>query len=118
MNALVTPPAAVLDVEAAAAKHLTAALRRHGCTVHRQAVGAAGLLQADVWKGTEHLLMCLLAAVAQNEPTALTTDEAKAFRLEAQRSNADPWVAHIVLGPEMELHWLDWRPLETPRPSE
>lgn len=111
MNALESPPAAVLDVEAAAAKHVTAALRRYGCTVQRQAGGTVGLLQADVWKGTQHLLMCLLAAVAPSEPTALTADEARAFRLEAQRANADPWVAYVVLDPGMELKRLDWRPL-------
>ena len=117
MNALESPPAAVLDVEAAAALHLVAALRRSGCTVQRQAVGTVGLLQADVWRGTQHLLMCLLAAVAPSEPTALTADEARTFRLEAQRANADPWVACVVLGAEMELRRLDWRPLEEQRPS-
>lgn len=117
MNLLARPPAAVLDVEAAAAKHLTVALRRYGCTVHRQDVGTVGLLQADVWKGAKHLLMCLLAAVAPSEPAGLSADEAKAFRLEAKRTNADPWVAYVVLDPDMELKRLDWRPLEAPRPS-
>lgn len=112
MNALEAPRAAALDVEVAAADHLAAALRRSGCTVRRQAVGASRLLQMEVWRGTGHLLMRLRAALAPNEPVTLNADEAKAFRLEAQRANAEPWVAYVALGPEMELRRLDWRPLE------
>ena len=83
MNALEVPGAATLDVEATAADCLIAALRRHCCTAVQRASGTSEFALVEVWKGNEHLLMCVRPAVAPAEASKLVEDEAYGFRCEA-----------------------------------
>ncbi|HVN77031.1 MAG TPA: hypothetical protein VMT19_11990 [Thermoanaerobaculaceae bacterium] len=108
----------VLDVQAAAEDHVIGALRRLRCSIVRRTSEPGEVSPIEAWKVTEHILMHVRGAVTPDEPPPLTPRERDEFRRLAARANAEPWIAEVALGNNLELVRLDWWPMESREPRE
>lgn len=99
------------DVAEAAEEHALAALREMHFTMVHSRTEAPGSPGIKAWKGTQHILVQINAAVAPHEPAALNLQERHELRHRAADAGAVAWEARVVLGPGMELVRLEWWPL-------
>ncbi|HVN33050.1 MAG TPA: hypothetical protein VMT45_13800, partial [Thermoanaerobaculaceae bacterium] len=88
------------------------------CSIVRHVLDTNGRSPVEAWKVRQHLLMHVTSAVEPDEPPDLTQQEKRAFRQLAARANAEPWMAKVLMRPDLELVRLDWWPLEALDPRE
>ena len=111
-------PMAVLDVYAAAEDHVLAALRRLHFTIVKRANRITSPHVVEAWTGSYHVFMHVSAAVDPDQPPVLTPEERRTLQQRARSAGGEAWGAKVVLQPDRQLAWLDWRPLEERAPGE
>jgi len=101
-----------VEVEEVAQACVIAALRKlHFSVVQRDAtLPGPGAIEA--WKGMNRIFVKVNMAVSPAEPRSLTHDQEENLRNRAARADSQAWEARVLLGPDLELAHLEWRPLE------
>ena len=106
-----------IDVEAVARTAVVAALRQLHLTVVGDGSTPADESVIEAWKGKEHILVLVNAAVAPDAPGELAAAQELDLLRRAARADAEAWEARVQLGPDMTLRRLDWRPIEDRGPD-
>jgi hypothetical protein len=103
---------ATLEVEEVAEACVVAGLRKLGFTIARPGArnSAAGLIEA--WKVRQRVIVRVNTTVSPEEPRPLTPGEEQELRRRAKRDGGQAWEAQALLGADLELVQLEWRPLE------
>jgi hypothetical protein len=103
---------ATLEAEEAAMACVAAALRRLHFSVAQRDPKSPGAAGIEAWKGTQRIVVHVTTIVSPARPQPLTHDEEQEPRRQASRADGQPWEARVLLGPDLELVQLEWRPLE------
>lgn len=103
---------AALEAEEVAETCAADALRKMGFTIVRSGVRAPVAELIEAWKGRQHVVVRVNAAVSPSKPQPLTIEDEKELRRRAKRTGGQAWEARVLLGADLELVQLEWRPLE------
>lgn len=103
---------ATLEAEEVAEQYAAAGLRELGFTIVRSGARAPVAELIEAWKARQRVVVRVNATVSPEEPRPLTPTEEQNLRRRAKRTGGQAWEARVVLGADLELVQLEWRPLE------
>ena len=103
---------ATLEAEEMAEACAVAGLRKLGFTIVRAGARAAVGTFIEAWKARQRVVVRVNTTVSPEKPRSLTLEEEQDLRRRAKRTGGQAWEAQVLLGSDLELVQLEWRPLE------
>jgi hypothetical protein len=101
-----------LEAEEVAETCAADALRKMGFTIVRPGVRAPVAELIEVWKARQRVVVRVNTTVSPAEPQPLTIEQEQDLRRRAKRTGGQAWETRVLLGADLELVQLEWRPLE------
>ena len=102
----------MLEAEEVAEQYVAAGLRELGFTIIRSGARAPVAEFIEAWKARQRVVVRVNATVSPETPRPLTPGEEQELRRRAKRTGGQAWEAQVLLGSDLELVQLEWRPLE------
>ena len=103
---------ATLEAEEMAEASVVAGLRKLGFTIIPPGARNSGAVLIEAWKARQRVVVRVNPTVSPSKPQPLTIEDEKELRRRAKRTGGQAWEARVVLGADLELVQLEWRPLE------
>lgn len=89
-----------------------AGLRKLGFTIIPLGARSSAAALIEAWKVRQRVVVRVNTSVSPSKPQPLTIEAEQALRRRATRTGAQAWEAQVLLGSDLELVQLEWRPLE------
>lgn len=103
---------ATFEVEGLAEARVIDALRKLGFTIVRSGARSPVAELIEAWKARQRVVVRVSTTVSPSKPQPLTIEDEKELRRRATRTGGQAWEARVLLGADLELVQLEWRPLE------
>lgn len=103
---------ATLEVEEMAEACVVAGLRKLGFTIIPPGARSSTAVLIEAWKGRQRVVVRVNTTVSPEKLRSLTLEEEQDLRRRAKRTGGQAWEAQVLLGADLELVQLEWRPLE------
>lgn len=103
---------ATLEAEEVAEACVAAGLRKLGFTIVQPGARSTGAKVIEAWKARQRIVVRVSTTVSPSKPQPLTIEDEKELRRRATRTGGQAWEARVLLGADLELVQLEWRPLE------
>ena len=103
---------ATLEAEEMAEACAVAGLRKLGFTIVAPGARSPAAALIEAWKARQRVVVRVNTTVFPSKPQPLTIEQEKELRRRATRTGGQAWEAQVLLGADLELVQLEWRPLE------